>query len=145
MVHAEQTVTVERPIADVFAFLADGTNDPSWRLQVISVTHVEGTDGTGEGATFAQTMKGPVGRKINGAFKFTRFDEPNRLDFQVIAGPVRPLGSFELRELSPTTTEVTFTVDLKPRGLMVLMTPMINKQVQAEVSNIKNLPKAMGA
>ena len=47
--------------------------------------------------------------------------------------------------MSPATTEVTFTMDLKPRGLMVLMTPMINKQVQSEVSNIKNLPTAMGA
>jgi uncharacterized membrane protein len=142
MAHAAQTVTVNRPIAEVFAFLADATNDPSWRPQVISLTHVEGA---GEGATFAQTMKGPGGRKINGAFRFTRYEEPNRIDFQVIAGPVRPVGSFELREVSPATTEVTFTVDLKPRGLMVLITPLINKQVQAEVSNIKNLPKAMGA
>ena len=142
MAHAVETVTVDRPIAEVFAFLADGTNDPSWRHQVISITHVEGT---GEGATYAQTMKGPGGLKINGAFKFTRYEEPTRLDFQVIAGPARPVGSFELREVSPATTEVRFTVDLKPRGLMVLMTPLINKQVQAEVSNIKNLPKAMGA
>jgi uncharacterized protein YndB with AHSA1/START domain len=141
MAHAVETVTVDRPIAEVFAFLADGTNDPSWRPQVISITHVEGT---GEGATYAQTMKGPAGLKINGAFKYTRYEEPNRLDLQVIAGPGRPVGSFELREVSPATTEVTFTVDLKPLGLMVLITPLINKQVQAEVSNIKNLPKAMG-
>jgi uncharacterized membrane protein len=142
MAHAVQTVTVDRPIAEVFAFLADGTNDPSWRPEVISITHVEGT---GEGATYAQTMKGPGGRKIKGDFKFTRYEEPNRLDFDVIAGPARPHGVFELREVSPGTTEVTFTMDLKPSGLMVLMAPMINKQVQAEVSNIRNLPKAMGA
>ena len=141
MAHAVQTVTVNRPIADVFAYLADGTKDASWRPEVISINHVEGT---GVGATYAQTMKGPGGREIKGDFRFTRYDEPNRLDFEVIAGPARPLGSFELRETTPTSTEVTFTMDLKPRGLMVLMTPMINKQVQTEVSNIKNLPKAMG-
>jgi uncharacterized protein YndB with AHSA1/START domain len=141
MAHATQTVTVDRPIAEVFAFLADGTKDPSWRPEVIRITHVEGR---GQGATYAQTMKGPAGRKIKGDFKFTRYEEPNRLDFDVIAGPARPHGSFELREVSLTTTEVTFTMDLKPRGLMVLMTPMINKQVQTEVSNIKNLPRAMG-
>jgi uncharacterized protein YndB with AHSA1/START domain len=142
MAHAAQTVTVDRPIADVFAYLADGTNDKAWRPEVISINHVEGT---GVGATFAQTMKGPGGRPIKGDFKFSRYDEPTRLDFDVIAGPARPHGTFELREVSPTTTEVTFTMDLKPRGLMVLMTPMINKQVQTEVANIANLPKAMGA
>lgn len=34
-------------------------------------------------------------------------------------------------------------MDLKPRGLMVLMTPVINKQVKAEVSHIDNLSAAM--
>jgi uncharacterized protein YndB with AHSA1/START domain len=135
-------VTVDRPIEDVFAYLADGTNDAAWRPEVISIDYVEGT---GVGATYAQTMKGPGGRKIKGDFKYIRYEAPNRLDFEVIAGPARPLGTFELRAVSPATTEVTFTMDLKPRGLMVLMTPMINKQVQAEVSNIKNLPTAMGA
>ena len=142
MAHAEQTVTVDHPIAEVFAYLADGMNDKAWRPEVISINHVEGA---GVGATYAQTMKGPAGRKIKGDFRFTRYDEPNRLEFDVIAGPARPHGTFELREVSPTTTEVTFTMDLKPRGLMVLMTPMINKQVETEVSNIKNLPKSMDA
>ena len=40
---------------------------------------------------------------------------------------------------------MTFTLDVKPRGLMVLMTPMINKQVHTEVGNIANLPKAMSS
>jgi uncharacterized membrane protein len=142
MAHAAQSVTVDRPITDVFDFLADATNETSWRPEVISINHV---DGTGVGAVYAQMMKGPGGRKIKGDFRITRQDEPSRLDFEVIAGPARPVGSFQLREVSPTSTEVTFTMDLKPRGLMVLMTPMINKQVQAEVGNIKNLPGAMGA
>jgi len=142
MAHAAQSVSVDRPITDVFAFLADATNEASWRPEVISINHI---DGTGVGALYAQMMKGPGGRKIKGDFRITRQDEPSRLDFEVIAGPARPVGSFELREVSPTSTEVTFNMDLKPRGLMVLMTPMINKQVQAEVGNIKNLPGAMGA
>ncbi|MDP9224290.1 MAG: hypothetical protein M3P18_10615, partial [Actinomycetota bacterium] len=70
---------------------------------------------------------------------------PTRYDFEVTAGPARPTGSFVLRELTPTSTEVTFTMDLKPRGLMVLMSPVISKQVRAEVSNIDNLGSAMAA
>jgi len=34
-------------------------------------------------------------------------------------------------------------MDLKPRGLMILMAPMINKQVKAEVANLDNLPAAL--
>lgn len=140
MAHETQSVTVRRPIADVFAFLADGTNDPSWRPEVRGIRHVSGT---GVGAQFAQTMKGPAGRSIPGDYRITRYDDPTRLDFEVIAGPARPTGSFSLRETEPGSTEVTFTMDLTPHGAMVLLTPMINKQVRREVANILNLPRAM--
>ncbi len=143
MAHAVRIVIVNRPIAEVFAFLADGLNEPSWRPGVSNVRHIAGT-GDGVGAEFAQTMKGPGGRSIPGDYRITRCDQPSRLDFQVTAGPARPTGVFELRETAPGTTEVTFTLDLTPRGLMVLMTPMINKQMRAEVANIANLPRALG-
>lgn len=142
MAHAEDTVTVGRPIAEVFAFLADGTNDPRWRPEVTSISHVSGT---GVGTQYAQTMKGPGGRSIKGDYRITVYDEPTRLGFEVIAGPARPVGLFTLREVQPGSTEVTFTMDLKPKGLMVLMTPMINKQVQKEVGNLANLPAALDA
>jgi uncharacterized protein YndB with AHSA1/START domain len=142
MAHAVQTVTVNRPISEVFAFLADGMNEPLWRPGVSNVGHVADS-GTGVGATYRQTMKGPGGRSIPGDYRITRYEEPNRLDFDVIAGPARPTGRFDLREVATNTTEITFTLDLQPRGLMVLITPLINKQVRTEVANIANVPRAM--
>jgi uncharacterized membrane protein len=140
MAHAVRTVTVERPIAEVFAFLADGLNEPKRRPGVTSITHVSGS---GIGAVYAQTMKGPGGRSLRGDFQITRYDEPTRIDFEVIAGPARPTGSYVLRDAGSGSTEVTFTMDLKPRGFMILMTPMINKQVKVEVANLDNLPAAL--
>jgi Polyketide cyclase / dehydrase and lipid transport len=140
MAHAQHLVNVEWPIAKVFAFVADGLNDPKWRPDVISIEHLSGS---GVGARYAQTMKGPGGRSIRGDYTVTGYEQPTRYDFEVTAGPARPSGSFVLREMTPTSTEVTFTMDLKPRGLMVLMSPMINKQVRAEVANIDNLGSAM--
>ncbi len=144
MAHAAETVTVNRPIDEVFAFLVDGMNEPKWRPDVISIEPVAGT-GPGVGQTYAQTMSGPGKRKIKGDYRITRFESPTRLDFETIAGPARPVGSFTLSEPSSGVTEVTFTIDLTPRGAMVLMTGMINKQVAVEAANIHNLPKAMGA
>jgi uncharacterized membrane protein len=142
MAHAEQTVTVDRPIAEVFAYLADGYNEPKWRPDVSNV-RLASESSTGVGATWAQSMKGPGGRAIKGDYRFTAWKEPTRLDFEVIAGPARPLGSFVLAPLSNNSTSVTFTLDLTPKGLMVLMTGMINKQVATEAANILNLPTAM--
>jgi uncharacterized membrane protein len=140
--HAQQVVIVSRPIDEVFAFLADGTNNPQWRPEVTSIRLLSGS---GVGAEYEQTMTGPGGRPIRGVYRVTRSDVPNCLDFEVTAGPARPVGTFQLRDLTPDSTEVTFALELKPRGVMVLMTPMINKQVRREVDNIRNLPQAMGS
>ena len=140
MAHAEHSATVDRPIREVFAFLADGLNNPRWRPDV---TSIELVSGSGLGARYAQSMKGPGGRTIRGDYTITRYDEPNRLDFDVTAGPARPTGSFRLRELTPTSTEVTFELTLTPTGLMRLAGPMITKQVQTEVARIDGLARAM--
>ncbi|MFI6150916.1 hypothetical protein [Streptomyces sp. NPDC051109] len=39
-----KTVTIERPVADVFAFLADATNWPSWAIVNVNVKAIEHTN-----------------------------------------------------------------------------------------------------
>jgi carbon monoxide dehydrogenase subunit G len=140
MIHAARTVIVDRPAAEVFAYLAAAQNEAAWRPQVSSIRHV---GGSGVGAQFAQTMKGPMGRSIPADFRFTRFDEPSRIDFEVTAGPARPTGSFGLRDRGDGTTEVSFSLDLAPTGLLRLMAPMLRRQVRDDVASIENLPAAM--
>lgn len=142
MAHARQTVTVDRPIGDVFDFLADGLNEPRWRPDVQDVRLASG-DGRSVGSVWAQTMRGPGGRRIKGDYRITGAERPTRLDFEVIAGPARPVGSFTLTADGPSRTEVTFTLDLVPTGLMRLMSGMIGKQVIKEADAIRNLPAAM--
>jgi Polyketide cyclase / dehydrase and lipid transport len=99
--HAQHSVTVPRPIREVYGFLADGLNDPKWRPDVIEV-HLESGTASSLDAVYAQTMKGPGGRNIQGDYRITVAEEPTRLHFEVIAGPAHPTGRFELTQLSPT-------------------------------------------
>ena len=95
MAHDTATVIVDRPIGEVFAFLADGMNEPAWRPGVTDVSHVAET-GTEVGATFKQTMKGPGGRSIPGDYRITRYDQPTRLRLRSDRGtgpPDRPIRS----------------------------------------------------
>jgi polyketide cyclase/dehydrase/lipid transport protein len=61
MPSAQKTVLINRPAGEVFAFIADGGNDPKWRPDVIDIAHVPGT-GTGLGARYRQGVKGPASR-----------------------------------------------------------------------------------
>jgi carbon monoxide dehydrogenase subunit G len=73
----EGTTVVDRPIEEVFAFLADGTNDPKFspRVQEIAKT----TDGPpGVGTVFESTVK-DAGMTTKRQFELTAFDAPTRI------------------------------------------------------------------
>src|SRR6266851_7365898 len=137
MSHAEHTVTIDRPARTVFDYLADGTHNAEWRAGVVEIERT--SSASGEGATYRQILAGPGGRQIDGDYRVTVFDPPTRLEFQVVAGPALPAGVFELTETTPGTTTVRFTLELRPPGLMKLLTPMIARQVRHEVAQLDTL------
>ena len=51
MPSATNTITINRPIGDVFAFIHDGTNATKWRPGVLDVAHASGQ---GLGAIYRQ-------------------------------------------------------------------------------------------
>ena len=141
MPHAEYSVTVDRPARDVFDYLADGTHNREWRSGVLDIERT--TASTGEGAAYRQVLAGPGGRRIDGDYRITVFDPPRRLEFLVTAGPARPRGVFELADSAGRGTVVRFALDLRPAGLMKLMTPMIARQMRREVAQLETLKKVL--
>ena len=87
MARSEASAVIDRSAEDVFDFLADGTNNPTWRDGVIEISRASGE---ALGAIYKQTLRGPGGRTIAGDYRITEFDRPRRLSFEVIAGPGRP-------------------------------------------------------
>ena len=87
MPRAEHTVTIQLPVEAVFEYVLDGENGPAWRPGVIDIKRVSGD---GAGAIYRQGVRGPMGRRVDADYTITH-TEPNRLiEFQTIAGPVRP-------------------------------------------------------
>ena len=73
----EGTAVVDRPIEEVFAFLADGENDPKFSPRVLEIKRT--TDGpSGVGTVYASTVK-DAGMKTQREFKLTEFDAPTRI------------------------------------------------------------------
>jgi uncharacterized membrane protein len=137
MAHAENQTTINRSPEDVYAFLADGLNNPRWRAGIQNIALKSGTPGS-LGAVYAQTLTGPGGRPIAGDYEITTADPGQRLGFQVVAGPARPSGEYLLSAM-PGGTNVRFTLDLQPKGLMKLAAPMIARTMQTEVAQLASL------
>jgi carbon monoxide dehydrogenase subunit G len=73
----EGTAEIDRPIAEVFAFLADGENDPTFSPRVQQIART--TDGpTAVGTVYASTVK-DAGMTTKREFRITEFDAPNRI------------------------------------------------------------------
>ncbi|HEY3409033.1 MAG TPA: SRPBCC family protein [Propionicimonas sp.] len=130
MPHASRTVVIAKPRTEVFAFLADAENDPTWRTGVISIKR----DGPlGVGARYTQQTAGPLSRPIAADLVVTEYDPEVRVAFQVVAGPVRPVGSYVFTGDQLTT--VTFTLDVTLTGIKnLLMSRMVQQTMDAEVA-----------
>lgn len=135
MPEASNTVEIARPPADVFAFLADGTNDRQWRTGVLDVSR---RSGEGQGAIYEQGVKGPFGRRIPADYEITAYEPDRRIAFRAIAGPVRPEGSYVL-EPAGDGTRVTFTLRSAPGGLARLLTPAVARTMRSEVAQLDRL------
>lgn len=101
------SAVIDRPIDEVFAFLADGTNDPKFspRVQEIRKT----TDGPiGVGTVFESTVK-DAGLKSGRKFELTEFVVPTKIRWSERSKNMVtvPLGGYDLERVSDTQTKVT--------------------------------------
>ena len=142
MRQASYTVTVNRPIESVFAFVADGEKCLAWRPGVIDIKRVSGD---GLGARYAQGVRGPTGRRIAADYELTVFEPASRLEFQTITGPVRPHGRYDFESVDGGT-RLTFSLDAQLGGIQkLLMVAMVQKTMDAEVQTIDNLKRVLEA
>ena len=68
--------SINRPRSDVFAFVADHENDPTWRPGVLDIKRASGE---GQGALYTQGVKGPMGKRIDADFEVTAY-QPDLAD-----------------------------------------------------------------
>jgi carbon monoxide dehydrogenase subunit G len=140
-IEAGNEVVVERPPAEVFAFLADAENDTAWRPGVLDIARVSG-DGPGAGARYRQGVKGPGGRRIDADVETTAYEPDRLIGFRGTAGPVRPEGRYELAP-ADGGTRVRFALAAELRGLKVAMAPAVRKTIAGEVGHLENLKRVL--
>ena len=140
MPSATNTVTINRPVDAVFAYVTDGMNGSKWRPGVLETEHVSGS---GLGAVYRQGVQGPGGRRIAADYRVTAFEPGRRMAFEAIAGPVRPTGEFQFAEVDGAT-RVTFSLDAQLSGWKALvMSGAVQKTMDAEVNALERLKSVL--
>jgi uncharacterized protein YndB with AHSA1/START domain len=117
------TVVIDRPIDDVFAFLADGENDPKFSPRVLQIAKT--TDGPpAVGTVYASTVK-DAGMKTKREFKLTEFDPPTRIRWAEVSKNLvtAPEGGYDFAPEGEGTRVTVYNV-LEGHGLGKLIAPL---------------------
>jgi uncharacterized membrane protein len=136
---AENSIVINRPRSEVFAFVADHENDPKWRP---GVADIKRASGEGQGAIYTQGVKGPMGKRIDADFEVTAYQPDTLLAFRTLAGPVRPEGSYRFED-ADGGTRVTFSLNASLSGAQRLISPMVSKSMRNEVAALDNLKRVL--
>ena len=136
MPSAERTITINRPVEEVFSFVSDGRNAKLWRSGVLDV---ELASGAGLGARYSQGVRGPGGRRIAADYEITEYEPNSKIAFAATAGPVRPTGSFTFEGMG-TGTILTFRLDAQLGGLQkLLLGGAVQSTMNAEMGALDTL------
>lgn len=140
----EREISIAQPPEEVFEYIADVRNDPTWHTDVLEVQ--SSSDVVGLGTVFAVTVKPSMGVS-EGTMTVSRFEPGRLVEFHGRMGDMQPTVT-NICEPDPRGTRVTRRVEIEPAGLMRMMTPvmrrMIGKSNERFLSNLRQLLEGSG-
>jgi hypothetical protein len=122
MVRVEGDITIERPVDEVFDFVADESNEPKYNPRMTRADRI--TSGPiGVGTRFNSVVTG-VGPAAEMTIEFTEFDRPRRIAEEVHLANMDIHGLL-LFEAVPGGTLMKWVWDLEPHGMMRFLGPLV--------------------
>jgi len=141
MVHSAESVVVARTREEVFRYVADLRNEPSWHVDVASVPP-ETDPVPVVGKTYALRFK-PFMGKTDGTFTALEVEPGTRLVYRADFAGLRPQITYTV-EPAGEGTLFTRAVEMRPSGLKMLMTPMMALMVPRHNKVfVQNLKRAL--
>jgi carbon monoxide dehydrogenase subunit G len=122
------TTVIDRPVDEVFAFLADGENDIKFSPRLTSIERTS-TEGVGVGTTYASRAR-ELGLPTKHEFRITEYEPPNRIRWtELTRAPVYiGEGGYDMVAAGEGATELTFFNELEARGIGKLLVGTIHRR-----------------
>ena len=136
----QNTVTIARPPAEVFAFVADFGNIPAWNYAITQTTKTS-PGPAGVGATYRQIRTIP--RRGQESFEVTVFEPPSHVAIHGQIGPFQATTSYLLEPVAGGT-RLTNEVELEPTAILLrplgpLAVPKVKAAVARNLGALKQL------
>lgn len=132
MVRAEESIFVERPIEEVFAYLTDLERVPEWQTNVLFLQLQSGTS-LRPGVQLVELRKF-LGRKVESVVEVTEYEPPHRYTIKVQSGPI-PFEISNVLSESGGGTRIDAVVEGEPGRFFGLVEWRVVKAVERELWN----------
>lgn len=136
------SVVIDRPIDEVFAFLAAGTNDPKFSPRVQEIR--KASDGpVGVGTVFESTVK-DAGMTTRRSFELTDVERPTRIHWTERSKNMVtvPEGGYDLEAVGEGQTKVTIHNRLEGHGVGKLIVGFASRAAVKEAPALAQRIKA---
>lgn len=130
-----ESIDVDCPPADVYAYITDLSHLPEWQLSAVSAEPLE--EGPAHPGSRVKVLRRIGTRELPMTVEFDRLDPPRSWDLHGVEGPVRPRTHGEIEPLDDgRRSRVTIEIDFEGHGLGKALVPLV---VRPQVR--KELPK----
>jgi len=121
------TIDIDRPPADVFAYLTDAANLPVWQSSALE-SHWEGEKAAGARIKERRTF---LGRDVESEVEVTAYEPDRRFALKSLSGPV-PFEADHILEPRDGGTRLVFHGDAEPGGFLKLGGPMVRRAAERQ-------------
>ena len=137
----EHEIVVARPPADVFAYLADLRNLPTWQSSLVEVRpHDDSADGTGSRFTEVRSV---AGRRIESTAEVAAYEPERELTLRVVSGPF-PATVRHLLAPAPEGTRLRVEFEVQVKGMLAFAGGMIERQARRQAErDLEQLRQAL--
>ena len=143
MPQIEREIIITRPVEEVFDFLADGRNEPHYNPHMLRAEQTPAGP-VGPGTQF-RTKVTTNGRSMEMLYEITAYERPQRLAGRTLKGPIA-VQSTETFDPVPAGTHFRWLMELEPRGLFKLLSPLVarrmGRNLDTLLANLKRLLEA---
>jgi carbon monoxide dehydrogenase subunit G len=144
MTRTERTMSIERPLQQVWDYLMDSRNDAVWITNVVEVAR-GGDLEPAPGIEIEETLKF-LGVKVPVTLTVTEHEPPTRSAVDV-TGPAAGRGSYRL-EPAGSGTRVTMTMETDAHGFFKLAEPVFARMARRDIAtsceHLKDILEANG-
>lgn len=127
MIRAEGSVVINRPVEEVAQYIADIERQTEWSDMTVSRKLTEGPPRSGTQA-YAEVAMGPI--KLGWTWELTALDPAKGMTYRTISKSALGMdGSFRWSSEGPKATRVDGVVEVRTRGLLRLLEPLLRGEM----------------